>query len=63
MDAMIDALHAAPPADANAQVSYPGEIESATAAEREKNGIALHDRLFGELQALAARFGLQLHQE
>lgn len=60
MDAMIDALHAAPRADADCRVCYPGEIEAATAAERAKNGIPIDDRLFAELQTIADRFGLAM---
>jgi LDH2 family malate/lactate/ureidoglycolate dehydrogenase len=62
MDAIIDALHAAPAAEANASVHYPGETEAATAAERARIGIPINDHLFGELERLAARFGLQLPQ-
>jgi LDH2 family malate/lactate/ureidoglycolate dehydrogenase len=58
MDAMIEALHAAPPARPGDKVCYPGEIEAATAIERSKNGIPINDRLFDELQAMANRFGL-----
>jgi len=60
MDAMIDALHAAPPAESSGKVCYPGEIEAATAVERAKNGIPISDRLFGELQGMATRFGLDM---
>jgi L-2-hydroxycarboxylate dehydrogenase (NAD+) len=60
MDAMIDALHAAPPSDSNSRVCYPGEIEAATAIERAANGIPISDYLFAELAALANQFDLQL---
>jgi LDH2 family malate/lactate/ureidoglycolate dehydrogenase len=60
MDAMIDALHAAPVTDPTSKVSYPGEIESVTAAERATNGIPIDDRLFAELQALARRLELEM---
>jgi LDH2 family malate/lactate/ureidoglycolate dehydrogenase len=62
MDAMIDALHAAPPSEPNAKVCYPGEIEAATAAERAKNGIPLSDRLLAEFRGLARQFDLELPQ-
>jgi LDH2 family malate/lactate/ureidoglycolate dehydrogenase len=62
MDAMIDALHAAPMSDPNDKVHYPGEIESATAAERAKNGIPINNRLFAELQGLAVQLQLELPQ-
>jgi L-2-hydroxycarboxylate dehydrogenase (NAD+) len=62
MDAMIDALHAAPTEDPDVKVHYPGEIESATAAERTEHGIPVNDRLFGELQALAELLGLSMPQ-
>jgi L-2-hydroxycarboxylate dehydrogenase (NAD+) len=60
MDAMIDALHAAPPAAPNAKVCYPGEIEHATAEDRSKNGIPVSDRLLNELQALATSLDLEM---
>jgi len=62
MDAMIDALHAAPLADPNGKLCYPGEIEFATAAERTKYGIPINDRLFDELQALAELLELEMPQ-
>ena len=62
MDAMIDALHTAPMDDPNNTVHYPGEVESATAAERREHGIPINDRLFDELQALAERLGLEMPQ-
>jgi LDH2 family malate/lactate/ureidoglycolate dehydrogenase len=60
MDAMIDALHAAPPSDPDAKLCYPGEVEAATAIERAKNGIPISDYLFRELQVLADQFHLEL---
>lgn len=60
MDAMIDALHAAPQAVQDVRVRYPGEIEAATAVERARDGVPLSDFLFRELQALALQFGLGL---
>jgi LDH2 family malate/lactate/ureidoglycolate dehydrogenase len=42
----------------NDKVHYPGELESATAADRAKHGIPIDDRLFEELKALADSFGL-----
>jgi LDH2 family malate/lactate/ureidoglycolate dehydrogenase len=58
MDAMIDALHAAPMNDPNERVHYPGELEAATAIERATRGIPINDRLFEELSALADSLGL-----
>ncbi len=60
MDAMIDALHTTPMIDPNGQSCYPGELESATAADRTKHGIPISDHLFGELQALAELLGLEM---
>jgi LDH2 family malate/lactate/ureidoglycolate dehydrogenase len=60
MDAMIDALHAAPPAESNAKLCYPGEIEARTAAERATHGIPISDYLMRELHGLANQFGLAL---
>jgi LDH2 family malate/lactate/ureidoglycolate dehydrogenase len=59
MDAMIDALHAAPPSDPDGKLCYPGEIEDATAAERAQNGVPISDYLYRELQALAKQFGVE----
>ncbi|MCI0335682.1 MAG: Ldh family oxidoreductase [Planctomycetes bacterium] len=62
MDAMIDALHAAPLANPNDKVCYPGEIEAAAAAERMKHGIPINDRLFSELEKLAEQIGIGMPQ-
>jgi LDH2 family malate/lactate/ureidoglycolate dehydrogenase len=60
MDAMVDALHAAPPADPDAKLCYPGEVEALTAVERTKNGVPISDRLFSEMQGLATRFKVEM---
>jgi L-2-hydroxycarboxylate dehydrogenase (NAD+) len=62
MDAMADALHAAPTKDPTDTVHYPGEIEFATAAERAKNGIPINERLFDELHGLAEQLELEMPQ-
>jgi LDH2 family malate/lactate/ureidoglycolate dehydrogenase len=62
MDAMIDALHAAPCADPQQQVCYPGQLEAATEIHRAKHGIPVSNYLFEELRALAERFGLEMPQ-
>ena len=62
MDAMIDALHAAPTTAPNEKVCYPGESEAAICGERTKLGIPVNDRLFNELQALAQRLELEMPQ-
>ena len=62
MDAMADALHAAPTNDPTDTVHYPGEIEFATAAERAQHGIPISDYLFDELQALAKQLELEMPQ-
>jgi LDH2 family malate/lactate/ureidoglycolate dehydrogenase len=62
MDAMADALHAAPTNDSTNTVHYPGEIEFATAAERATDGIPIDDRLFDELHGLATRLDLEMPQ-
>ena len=62
MDAMIDAFHATPTTDPQQRLHYPGEIESATAAERANHGIPIDDRLFNELQSLAETFELEMPQ-
>jgi LDH2 family malate/lactate/ureidoglycolate dehydrogenase len=60
MDAMIDALHAAPPAVPGSNVFYPGQVEAATAVERAKSGVPTDDRLFGEILTMAERFELNM---
>jgi L-2-hydroxycarboxylate dehydrogenase (NAD+) len=62
MEAMADALHAAPMGDPIDTVHYPGEIEFATAVERAKNGIPIDDRLSDELHGLAEQLGLAMPQ-
>jgi L-2-hydroxycarboxylate dehydrogenase (NAD+) len=62
MDAMIDALHAARPVEANRKLCYPGEIECETAKERARNGIPINGHIFDELQELAKRFILKMPQ-
>jgi LDH2 family malate/lactate/ureidoglycolate dehydrogenase len=62
MDAMIDALHAAPPTHPQQRLHYPGEIESATATERSKHGIPVNERLFDELAGLAEMFKIEMPQ-
>jgi L-2-hydroxycarboxylate dehydrogenase (NAD+) len=59
MDAMVDALHAAPMSDPNDTVHYPGEIEFAIAAERTKYGIPISDHLFAEFGSLSKRLALE----
>lgn len=59
MDAMIDALHATPVLNAGDQVSYPGEPEAQTAAERLRWGVPLDPRLYDELVEMAKTFGLE----
>jgi L-2-hydroxycarboxylate dehydrogenase (NAD+) len=62
MDAMIDALHAAPRTKQSGELCYPGEIESRTAAERRAKGIPLTKQLHAELQTLAEDLMLELPQ-
>jgi LDH2 family malate/lactate/ureidoglycolate dehydrogenase len=60
MDAMIDALHAAPTTDPYCRVCYPGEIEARTAAERGELGVPLSERLFAELHGLSDRLNIEM---
>ncbi|RIK72438.1 MAG: hypothetical protein DCC67_19285 [Planctomycetota bacterium] len=60
MEAMIDALHAAPVLDGYPRLQYPGEPEHATALMRASRGIPVSDFVWSELQAIAERFGLAL---
>jgi LDH2 family malate/lactate/ureidoglycolate dehydrogenase len=62
MDAMADALHAAPTNDPTNTVRYPGEIEFATAAERATHGIPIDERLIDELRGLAEQLELEMPQ-
>ena len=62
MDAMADALHAAPTDDPTGTVHYPGEIEFTTAVERAKHGIPINGRLFDELHGLAEQLELEMPQ-
>lgn len=62
MDAMADALHAAPMNNPTDSVHYPGEIEIATAIERAKHGIPINKRLFDELHLLAQQLELRMPQ-
>ncbi len=63
MDAMIDALHAASTEGPSERVTYPGEIEFATATERAKHGIPVSNYLFAELQALGKQLELVFPNE
>jgi LDH2 family malate/lactate/ureidoglycolate dehydrogenase len=60
MDAMIDALHAAPTKSPEARLCHPGEQEFATAALRREHGIPISDFLFDELCALGERLDVAL---
>jgi LDH2 family malate/lactate/ureidoglycolate dehydrogenase len=62
MDAMVDALHAAPTLDPANTVHYPGELEFATAVERSKKGVPVDDRLFHELHGLAEQLEFEMPQ-
>jgi LDH2 family malate/lactate/ureidoglycolate dehydrogenase len=62
IDAMIDALHAAPTSDPRQRLQYAGEVEAATAKERAIRGIPVSQRLFDELQLLAEMFELDAPQ-
>jgi LDH2 family malate/lactate/ureidoglycolate dehydrogenase len=60
MDAMIDALHSTPTINSQEKISYPGEIEAATARRRAKGGIPINERLRHELKSLADMFELEM---
>ena len=53
----IDILHATPPADPDAPVLVPGEIELGKLVRHRRDGIALDPALIAKLEALAARSG------
>jgi LDH2 family malate/lactate/ureidoglycolate dehydrogenase len=62
MDAMIDALCAAPTTDPNQKVCYPGQIEAATAVKRAQHGIPVSNYLYQELRVLADQLKLEMPQ-
>ncbi len=58
VDALIDRVHAVPPADGVDRVVVPGERGSRREQERARHGIPLPARRLVELRALAARLGI-----
>jgi LDH2 family malate/lactate/ureidoglycolate dehydrogenase len=60
MDAMVDALKAAPTTDPSQQLQYAGEREFETAARRTNEGIPVNARTFQDIQALTEMWGLTI---
>lgn len=56
----LGAAKRVPPAPGRAEVLVPGEPEVRARAARERAGLALPEATWGELGAVAARFGLAL---
>ena len=54
LDAVIDTLHAAKPADPAQPVLVAGDPEMATRAERLRDGVPVPDDLMAQLRAVAA---------
>lgn len=59
LGAMIEEMHAMPPADGFDRVYYPGEIEGQRMAERRENGIPVDEGLFADLVELAAHLSIE----
>ncbi len=57
MDAMIDVLHATPPADPERPVLVPGEPEDLARAERLRDGVPIPLTLDGHVREICARSG------
>jgi LDH2 family malate/lactate/ureidoglycolate dehydrogenase len=59
VDALIDQMHACPPATGAESVSVPGERSAATAANRLRTGIPLPPDVVGTLRALGAELAVE----
>jgi L-2-hydroxycarboxylate dehydrogenase (NAD+) len=60
MDAMIRAIHAAPPAPGHDRIYVPGEIEHETKQKRLREGIPLPPNVVASLQALSSKYDVPL---
>ena len=60
MDAMIQALHAAPKEEGQDRIYVAGEIEDETEQERLRNGIPLPDTVVEDLKTLSTRYHVPL---
>lgn len=60
MDNWINRFRNATPADGHERILIPGDPERVTAAERQKNGIPVNEKVVSDLQALAARFDIAI---
>jgi L-2-hydroxycarboxylate dehydrogenase (NAD+) len=60
MDAMIRAIHAAPPAPGHDRIYVPGEIEHKTKQKRLREGIPLPPNVVASLQALSREYEVPL---
>ena len=58
VDALIELMHACPPAPGVARIFVPGEIEHETEQARRAGGIPLNPELRGELTALGTELGV-----
>jgi LDH2 family malate/lactate/ureidoglycolate dehydrogenase len=58
MDALIDTLHATPPADPALPVLIPGEPEARARAERTRRGIPIPPALAQQIRALCDEAGV-----
>ncbi len=63
MDAMIQALHAAPKVPGEERIYVAGEIEHETEQKRIKNGIPLTAVTLADLQELSVKYGVRLEIE
>ncbi len=59
LGAMVQEMHAVPPADGFDRVYYPGEIEAERMADRSVRGIPIDDGVLDDLDDLAAKLGVE----
>ncbi len=58
LGAMVEELHAMPPAEGFDKIYYPGEIEAERSEDRSVNGIPIDDGVLTDLDALADRLNI-----
>lgn len=63
MDAMIRAIHAAPPAPGHDRIYVAGEMEHETEQERQIYGIPLPDTVISELSVLSHKYNVPMPEE
>lgn len=63
MDRWIDTFRTAEPAEGQARVLIPGDPERELTAERQRNGIPIHEQVADDLALLAGKFGLPFERD